>query len=59
MPAAASALPIEEKRALRPSRSPRPASSEIDMVRPQAPEGGPAPGGWASLKLLLTNRALL
>lgn len=34
-------------------------ASEIDMVRPQAPEGGPAPGGWASLKLLLTNRALL
>ena len=34
-------------------------AGEIDMVRPQAPEGGPAPGGWASLKLLLTNRALL
>ncbi|RVU16441.1 MFS transporter [Methylobacterium oryzihabitans] len=32
-------------------------ASEIDVVRPQGPasEGG----GWASLKLLLTNRALL
>ncbi len=34
-------------------------ASEIDLVRPQAPEGGTAPGGWESLKLVVTNRALL
>lgn len=34
-------------------------ASEIDLVRPQAPEGGPAPGGWESLRLVVTNRALL
>ncbi|MEH3146906.1 MAG: MFS transporter [Methylobacterium frigidaeris] len=31
-------------------------ASEIDVVRPQGPA---ADGGWASLRLLLTNRALL
>lgn len=34
-------------------------ASEIDHVRPQAPEGETAPGGWESLKLVVTNRALL
>ncbi|WP_442919332.1 MFS transporter [Methylobacterium sp. SyP6R] len=34
-------------------------ASEIDLVRPQAPEGERAPGGWESLKLVVTNRALL
>lgn len=35
-------------------------ASEIDVVRPQAREGSASPpGGWASLRLVLTNRALL
>ncbi|MFE1602656.1 MFS transporter [Methylobacterium sp. ID0610] len=34
-------------------------ADEIDVVRPQARDGAVPPSGWASLKLLLTNRALL
>ncbi|MGY2048422.1 MFS transporter [Methylobacterium sp. JK268] len=32
---------------------------EIEVVRPQGREGAPPPSGWASLRLVLTNRALL
>ncbi|ACA20873.1 major facilitator superfamily MFS_1 [Methylobacterium sp. 4-46] len=34
-------------------------AGEIEVVRPQGRDGAPPPSGWAGLRLLLTNRALL